>query len=145
MTKPCLFLRGAWIAAFAFASAVCAFAADAAKKNYEAPAGDAAVTLKAVLRAIGRATGLPGRRRERRDQRRERRALGSRRARAARRRHGIARRARRDDRRAGGRTRAAGATGFGAVEGRVFNLGAGSYVNNARVTIDAWPVGNVYR
>ena len=48
MTKSCLFLRLRWTAAFVLILALsgAAPAADQAKKNYQLPAGDAAVTLK---------------------------------------------------------------------------------------------------
>ncbi len=136
MTKPCLFLRGAWIAAFAFVSAVCACAADAAKKNYQVSAGDAAVTLKQFSEQSGEQIVYPV---DAVSGVRTNAVSGELAARDA-----LARLVAGTELRvvqdastgALAVNRAAGATGFGAVEGRVFNLSAGSYVNNARVTID---------
>lgn len=137
MTKPCLFLRGAWIAAFAVASAVCAFAADAAKKNYQMPAGDAAVTLKRFSEQSGEQLVYPVDAVSGVQTNAVSGELSAREA-LARLVAGTELRVVQDATTGAlAVNRAAGATGFGAVEGRVFNLGAGSYVNNARVTIDA--------
>ena len=139
MTKPCLFLRSRWTAALALILALAGTApsADQAKKNYQLPAGDAAVTLKRfseqsgeqivypvdVVRGV-QTNALSGElsAREALD-----RLVAGTELRVV------------QDTSSGALAvnRVAGSAGTGLVEGRVFNLANGSYVSNARVTIDA--------
>ena len=139
MTKSCLFLRSRWIAAFVFVLALsgATSAADQAKKSYQLPAGDAAATLKRfselsgeqivypvdVVRGV-QTNALSGEltAREALD-----RLIAGTDLRVV------------QDASSGALAinRVASPAGTGLVEGRVFNLVNGSYVSNARVTIDA--------
>lgn len=137
MIIPNLFRRCALTAALAFAVSICAFAADTAKKAYQLPAGDAAVTLKrfseqsaeqivypveAVRGVQTNAVNGEYTARDALD-----RLLAGTELRVV------------QDEKSGSlavsRTASAGA--IGAIEGRVFNLAGGNYVGNARVVIEA--------
>jgi len=139
MTKSCLFLRLRWIAALAFIFALAGAvpAADQMKKIYQLPAGDAAVTLKRfseqsgeqivypvdVVRGV-QTNALSGEltAREALD-----RLVAGTELRVV------------QDASSGALAvnRAVSSGGVGSIEGRVFNLSNGSYMANARVTIDA--------
>ena len=139
MTKSCLFLRSRWTTAFVLilALAGATSAADQAKKIYQLPAGDAAATLKRFSELSGeqivypvdavrgvQTNALSGElsAREALD-----RLIAGTELRVV------------QDASSGALAinRVASPAGTGLVEGRVFNLVNGSYVSNARVTIDA--------
>ena len=139
MTKSRLFLRSRWIAAFAFVLALsgATSAADQAKKSYQLPAGDAAATLKRFSELSGEQIVYPV------DAVRgvQTNALsGELSARDALDRLIAGTELRVVQDASSGAlaiNRVTSPAGTGLVEGRVFNLVNGSYVSNARVTIDA--------
>jgi hypothetical protein len=139
MTNPCLFLRNCWTASLALVLIFTAgaSAAEGAKKNYQLPAGDAAVTLKRFSELSGEQIVYPV------DAVRgvQTNALsGELSARDALDRLVAGTELRVVQDASSGAlavNRAASAGGVGSIEGRVFNLVNGSYVNNARVSIDA--------
>lgn len=146
MTKPSLFFRSAWTAALVCLFTAFVSAADLAKKSYQLPAGDAAVTLKRFSEQSGEQIVYPV------DSVRgvqtnavsgeltAREALGRMLA-------GTALVTVQDEKTqalavqlsapAAARAVAGAGAGNGAIEGRVFNAAAGTYVSNARVVIDA--------
>ena len=125
------------MATLALVLSVCAFAADTAKKAYQLSAGDAAVTLKRFSEQSGEQIVYPV------DAVRgvQTNAVnGEFTARDALDRlvAGTELRIVRDERTGAlAVNRAAAGTGYGEISGRVFNPASGSYVNNARVTVDA--------
>ena len=139
MTNPCSSLRNRWTASLAFVLIFTAgaLAAEVAKKNYQLPAGDAAVTLKRFSEQSGEQIVYPV------DAVRgvQTNALsGELTARDALDRLVAGTELRVVQDASSGAlavNRVAGSAGTGLVEGRVFNLANGSYVSNARVTIDA--------
>ena len=139
MTNPCLFLRNCWTASLALVLIFTAgaSAAEGAKKNYQLPAGDAAVTLKRFSELSGEQIVYPV------DAVRgvQTNALsGELSARDALDRLVAGTELRVVQDASSGAlavNRAASSGGVGSIEGRVFNLVNGSFVNNARVTIDA--------
>ncbi|MCX6941929.1 MAG: carboxypeptidase regulatory-like domain-containing protein, partial [Verrucomicrobia bacterium] len=139
MTKSCLFLRSRWTTAFVLilALAGATSAADQAKKSYQLPAGDAAATLKRFSELSGEQIVYPV------DVVRgvQTNALsGELTARDALDRLVAGTELRVVQDASSGAlaiNRAASSGGVGSIEGRVFNPANGSYVNNARVTIDA--------
>jgi len=138
MTTPSPFLRRALMATLALVLSVCAFAADTAKKAYQLPAGDAAVTLKRFSEQSGEQIVYPV------DAVRgvQTNAVnGDFSARDALDRlvAGTELRIVRDEKTGAlAVNRAAAGNGYGEISGRVFNPASGSYVNNARVTVDAY-------
>jgi iron complex outermembrane receptor protein len=143
MTNPRLFFRSALATALAFGFATCAFAAEAAKKAYQLPAGDAAVTLKRfseqsgvqIVYPVDAVRGVQTRAVS--GQLTARDALDQMLA-------GTTLVTVQDDRTqalavqvAAQPRGAAAAVGSGTIEGRVFNAGTGSYISNARVIIEA--------
>jgi len=139
MTKSCLFLRSRWTTAFVLilALAGATSAADQAKKIYQLPAGDATATLKRFSELSGEQIVYPV------DAVRgvQTNALsGELSAREALDRLVAGTELRVVQDASSGAlaiNRVASSAGTGLVEGRVFNLVNGSYVSNARVTIDA--------
>ena len=139
MTKSCLFLRLRWTTAFVLilALAGATSAADQAKKIYQLPAGDAAATLKRFSELSGEQIVYPV------DAVRgvqTNAVSGELSAREALDRLVAGTELRVVQDASSGAlaiNRVAGSAGTGLVEGRVFNLANGSYVSNARVTIDA--------
>lgn len=139
MTNPCSSLRNRWTASLAFVLIFTAgaWAAEVAKKNYQLPAGDAVVTLKRFSEQSGeqlvypvdavrgvQTNALSG-------ELTARDALGRLVA-------GTELRVVQDaSSGALAVNRAVSSGGVGSIEGRVFNLSNGSYMANARVTIDA--------
>ncbi|MCX6951248.1 MAG: TonB-dependent receptor [Verrucomicrobia bacterium] len=138
MIKPTPFLRSAWTAALVLVSAVCALAADAPKKSFQIPAGDAVVTLKRFSEQSGEQIVYPV------DAVRgiqTKAVSGDLTARDALDRllSGTELRVVQDAKTGAlAIQRVAPAPGgTGMIDGQVFNPASGTYVNNARVTIDA--------
>lgn len=137
MITPSSFGRSALSVALAFVFTVCAFAAESSRKTYKLPAGDAAVTLKRFSEQSGEQIVYPV------DAVRgvqTNAVSGEYAARDALDRlvAGTELRVVQDEKTgalAVSRVTAAG--GSGSIEGRVLSAGSDSYVNNARVTIEA--------
>lgn len=123
--------------ALAFAVSVCAFAAEATKKTFKLPAGDAAVTLKRFSEQSGEQIVYPV------DAVRgvQTNAVNGEFAASDaldRLVAGTELRIVRDEKTGAiAVNRIAAVSGNGSIEGRVFNPASNTYVNNARVTIDA--------